>query len=193
MPYEFYSVVVRAFRSTALGPASPSSDFRTPEAPPSAPLNVDFPLFRLSPFSITVAWMPPQRWNGVPQGFELIVTQEGVHDRIAWTVTSAVAESHEVDGLVPFTPYTFSLRALSGGGYGPFANHTETTLRYIPGGVVLDVAPTGSHPDSIAVWASPPAMPNGDLSVIVFRFRRLDRILSDCPGSFPVSHVSASS
>jgi len=76
--------------------------------------------------------------------YELFLTPEGSDERIVWVTLDTATEFYEATGLRPYETYRVHLRAVSGGGYGPFANASETTLQYIPNGVVENLRVSAS-------------------------------------------------
>ncbi|KAK1793453.1 hypothetical protein P4O66_011830 [Electrophorus voltai] len=113
----------------------------------------------LGPESVQVTWAPPLVANGEIEGYEIRMPAP----RLSHTNTSLL--NCTVTGLVPYTNYSVTVLACSGGG-GYVGGCTEspptsvTTLPTIPQGVAsLSVVPISES--FLAVSWQPPARPNG--------------------------------
>uniref|UniRef100_A0A4W4GYM7 Usher syndrome 2A (autosomal recessive, mild) n=1 Tax=Electrophorus electricus TaxID=8005 RepID=A0A4W4GYM7_ELEEL len=113
----------------------------------------------LGPESVQVTWAPPLVANGEIEGYEIRMPAP----RLSHTNTSLL--NRTVTGLVPYTNYSVTVLACSGGG-GYVGGCTEspptsvTTLPTIPQGVAsLSVVPISES--FLAVSWQPPARPNG--------------------------------
>ena len=108
-PFTVYSFVVQACTSGGCGPSDPSQ-VETAEAPPTfqpAPT-----VTTLSATSLSVRWTAPDQPNGVIVRYEVFLRAapfEGDGQQVA-TVNSSVFLV-EVDALLPFTAYQFSVES----------------------------------------------------------------------------------
>ena len=99
LPSRFYSYTIQAFTSVGGGAVSTASVIQTP---PDTPENISAPVIEtLSAYSVRARWSVPGIPNGVIRSYMLEVDGN--------VVFTGLAFEHVVDGLNPFTVYSFTL------------------------------------------------------------------------------------
>ena len=99
LPSRFYSYTIQAFTSVGGGAVSIASVIQTP---PDTPENISAPAVEtLSAYSVRARWSVPGIPNGVIRSYMLEVDGN--------VVFTGLAFEHVVDGLNPFTVYSFTL------------------------------------------------------------------------------------
>ena len=99
LPSRFYSYTIQAFTSVGGGAVSIASVIQTP---PDTPENISAPAVEtLSAYSVRAQWSVPGIPNGVIRSYMLEVDGN--------VVFTGLAFEHVVDGLNPFTVYSFTL------------------------------------------------------------------------------------
>ncbi|MGH0120774.1 UNVERIFIED_CONTAM: hypothetical protein FKN15_027140 [Acipenser sinensis] len=139
---------------------SNSSEWKEVTTRPSRPAGLEQPeVLVLGPYSVMVTWSPPLIPNGEILRYEIRMPDPHI------TITNTSELSYTVINLVPYTNYTVTVLACSGGG-GHTGGCTEslptsvTTLPTIPQGLSPLSVTIVSESFLVASW-QPPSRPNG--------------------------------
>lgn len=170
-PNTLYSYTIEAFNVIG-STLSQVTNVRTLEGNPTG-----FEVLRLqalTAFTVMASWSAPTTPNGIIQRFELVRVTFGpeqviVDEMVVFNGASDVF-STVVSGLLPFTDYTFLIRACTSGGCGSSGPSSVQTLEAPPS---FQPAPNVTIQSATSVhvsWSSPP-IPNGIITLYELRQR----------------------
>ncbi|XP_004685295.1 PREDICTED: LOW QUALITY PROTEIN: usherin [Condylura cristata] len=136
---------------------------RTKQAPPEGLSPPKITYVSTNPNKLLISWILPEQSNGVMQSYRLV--RNGLLLPFSF---DAVTFNHTDDELLPFSKYSYALRACSGGGCATSSPASVTTL---------EAAPAGLSPPALKVigatqinvsW-SPPSIQNGKITQYLLR------------------------
>ena len=161
----FVGIIGGAGSAPGPGPGPGPGPAPSPYSPPGAPTGVTAVA---GDASATVSWMPPASTGSFAVSSYQVVASPGGRTCLA----SAPLTSCEVTALVNGTSYTFTARALSGAGWGPFSGTSSAVIpeRSVtaPGGVRnLRVVAANSEGVVTLRWRAP--LDDGGAPVIAYR------------------------
>ncbi|XP_060933059.1 phosphatidylinositol phosphatase PTPRQ [Limanda limanda] len=158
---KYTGYTLRVAASTAVGESSLTEEddifvYTLEDEPDSPPVNLT--VVDTSPSTVTLAWSPPKRANGLIQRYEVLYENES-YSALMNTSSNRVT----LTSLKPFSFYNVSVRAYTSYGNG---NQTSDTLHLLSGEDVPGSPPFGLSyesvsPSEVNVTWQPPLLPNG--------------------------------
>lgn len=161
-PDTVYSYVIEAFNVIGSTRSVP----RTGRTLEGAPTGVQRPtLTALNATSVSASWVEPETTNGVISRYELVRVTLGSESIITSEeiVSTGLAMSATVTGLLPFMEYFFVVRACTSGGCGSSEVSSVRTLEAPPTFQPSPNVTTLSSSSLLITWDIP-TEPNGILS-----------------------------
>lgn len=154
-PAQTYSYAIRAINSIGRTDGEFSS-ITTPEA---APEGLTPPtLTPLSALAIQVSWLPPTQPNGIITMYEIFRTGGGMTNVSAFS--DVVSRGFTDVGLLPFTEYTYIVRACTAAGCSFSFPTAAVTLEATPIGIAAPSLMALSASNISVAWVGP-ISPNG--------------------------------
>ncbi|XP_034444644.1 phosphatidylinositol phosphatase PTPRQ isoform X3 [Hippoglossus hippoglossus] len=158
---KYTGYTLRVAASTAVGESSLTEEddifvYTLEDEPDSPPVNLT--VVDTSPSTVTLAWSPPERANGLIQRYEVLYENES-YSALMNTSSNGVT----LTSVKPFSYYNVSVRAFTSYGNG---NQTSDILHLLSGEDVPGSPPYGLSyesvsPSEVNVTWQPPLLPNG--------------------------------
>nr|XP_019934116.1 PREDICTED: phosphatidylinositol phosphatase PTPRQ [Paralichthys olivaceus] len=158
---KYTGYTLRVAASTAVGESALTEEddifvYTLEDEPDSPPVNLT--VVETSPSTVTLAWSPPERANGLIQRYEVLYENES-YSALMNTSSNRVT----LTSVKPFSYYNVSVRAYTRYGHG---NQTSDTLHLLSGEDVPGSPPYGLSyesvsPSEVNVTWQPPLLPNG--------------------------------
>ncbi|MED6273967.1 Ephrin type-A receptor 4 [Characodon lateralis] len=89
--------------------------------------------------TISLAWQPPERSNGVILEYEVKYYEKDQNER-SYRIMKTSSRSTDIKGLTPLTSYVFHVRARTAAGYGEFSGPFEFMTNSVPAPIIGDGA-----------------------------------------------------
>ncbi|ETE70043.1 hypothetical protein L345_04149, partial [Ophiophagus hannah] len=178
-PYTVYRFQVEGCTSKGCSLSSESLPIQTlPDAPEDIPAPE---LYSDTPTSVLVSWESPSILNGEILSYEIYMP----NPRITITNNLTTAMSHVVTNLIPFTNYSVTIEACTGGGdyIGGCTKSLPTymvTLPTFPQNI-SSVTVTPINESVITVYWHPPSKPNGHYIRYELLRRKIQQPLASNP------------
>lgn len=160
-PDTAYSFFIEAFNSVG-STRSATISTRTLEGRPMG--QTPPTLVAVSAEEISASWNAPTTLNGVIDRYELVLVTIGAEGVITSEVVvfTGLARMATIGNLLPFTLYTFIVRACTSGGCGPSDPNTVQTLQAPPTFQAMPNVSTLTNMSLLVEWDTPD-MPNGNV------------------------------
>uniref|UniRef100_A0A3Q2GNR2 receptor protein-tyrosine kinase n=1 Tax=Cyprinodon variegatus TaxID=28743 RepID=A0A3Q2GNR2_CYPVA len=89
--------------------------------------------------TISLAWQPPERSNGVILEYEVKYYEKDQNER-SYRIIKTSSRSTDIKSLTPLTSYVFHVRARTAAGYGEFSGPFEFMTNSVPAPIIGDGA-----------------------------------------------------
>ncbi|KAA8593749.1 hypothetical protein FQN60_004583 [Etheostoma spectabile] len=89
--------------------------------------------------TISLAWQPPDRANGVILEYEVKYYEKDQNER-SYRIIKTSSRNTDIKGLTPLTSYVFHVRARTAAGYGEFSGPFEFMTNSVPAPIIGDGA-----------------------------------------------------
>ncbi|XP_076000545.1 ephrin type-A receptor 4 [Genypterus blacodes] len=89
--------------------------------------------------TISLAWQPPDRANGVILEYEVKYYEKDQNER-SYRIIKTSSRNTDIKGLTPLTSYVFHVRARTAAGYGDFSGPFEFMTNSVPAPIIGDGA-----------------------------------------------------
>ncbi|KAM7399727.1 hypothetical protein PAMP_018975 [Pampus punctatissimus] len=89
--------------------------------------------------TISLAWQPPDRANGVILEYEVKYYEKDQNER-SYRIIKTSSRNTDIKGLTPITSYVFHVRARTAAGYGEFSGPFEFMTNSVPAPIIGDGA-----------------------------------------------------
>ncbi|KAJ4935115.1 hypothetical protein JOQ06_016651 [Pogonophryne albipinna] len=87
--------------------------------------------------TISLAWQPPDRANGVILEYEVKYYEKDQNER-SYRIIKTSSRNTDIKGLTPLTSYVFHVRARTAAGYGEFSGPFEFMTNSVPAPIIGD-------------------------------------------------------